>query len=154
MLLRSLVAGTRPPSAFDTARVRACAESLLRKRTRDVERAWPVLVDSLGPRFRPAFTAYAAGSPLPAAGGALADGREFAAWLRTRGAVTDVARRAVLAFDLQWNRCPFGRRCFAVGAVILSAPHWLVLGLRLPLFGVHTFTIPLGCRGQAVRGPA
>jgi len=102
-LARALGQGAPVPEGFDVERVRAAADSLLSKRRRWVQRAWPRLAEALGEDFRPRFDAWARENPLGAEGSALADGRRFAEALEASGAFPPQAREELRAFDGRWR---------------------------------------------------
>ena len=106
-----------------------------RKRARAVARAWPGLVNSLGPTFCARFAAFAACAPLPAQGGALADGRAFAAALASEGLLPDAGRFEMLHVDLHHRQTRTGlrpRRGLAVRFARLRTRRRVCIGLRLP----------------------
>src|SRR5262245_60699313 len=76
-LVQALQGKAECPAGFDPERVRLAAEMLALKRLRGVAKAWPVLAGALGTRFEEIFLLFAAATPPPARGGALADGRAF-----------------------------------------------------------------------------
>ncbi len=135
-LVRALTGQGDAPPGFEPERLRAAAVSLERKRLREVALAWPALVQALGDDFGPRFRAFAAGRPLPAAGGPLADGRAFARTLAARE-WTDDLRLAVLAADLR-------RRRPAVAVARLRQARRLVVAIHLPPFGAYRVSLPLG----------
>jgi hypothetical protein len=144
-LLRALAGHAAPPEEFDAARVRAAAEALAHKRARALARAWPGLARALGENFAGRFAAFAAVTPLPRAGGPLADGRAFAAHLVDRGGLPDAGRLEALAVDLHHRRTPDGlkpRRGPAFKAARLRESRRLVLAVRLPWLGEHRVSIP------------
>ncbi|MFP2957219.1 hypothetical protein ACLEPN_05140 [Myxococcus sp. 1LA] len=64
-LVRALGVGAPVPAGFDASRVLAAAQSLISKRRRSVERAWPSLAAALGPDFAPCFEQWARATPCP-----------------------------------------------------------------------------------------
>ncbi len=74
-LVAALVAGAPAPPGFDPARLAAARRALLRKRTGEAAKHWPVLAASLGPRWSTEFAAQHAGREP---GGALRDGWDVA----------------------------------------------------------------------------
>ena len=140
-LVQALVRDAPAPSGFDDRHVRAATESLLRKRTRAVRRAWPRLVNALGDQFDPMFAAFARSTPV-SCGGPLADGRTFAASLAGNAELSDEARLEILAFDLRYKVTRAGlapRRGLGLIATSLDAPRRLVIGVRIPLLGERWF---------------
>lgn len=146
-LVEALVCGGEVPSGFDATRISAAAASLLRKRMRSVARAWPGLARALGSRFAELFSAYAARTPLPRAGGPLADGRAFARWLCARHELPDVGRLQALAVDLRYSLTGHGlvpRRWPCLRIVWLREARRLILAFGLPWLGEYLLTLPLG----------
>lgn len=150
-LLAALCGAAAPPAGFDANRIRATVESLATKRCHAVARAWPDLSHALGPQFSEYFTQFAKTSPIPRAGGALADGRAFARWLAAHKLLPEAARLHVLAVDLRFAHTGQGlvpRRGAALRFAILRTPCRLFVGLRLPWLGVHCLIVRLGrCPG-------
>ncbi|WP_435614778.1 DUF692 domain-containing protein [Streptomyces coelicoflavus] len=94
-LLSALVAGTPVPEGFDRVRLGMQARALAGKRADVVGKVAPELPVILGARYRPAFLAYAQGSPLT--GGYRRDALDFAAHvLRTAPGDEDPAVRRAL----------------------------------------------------------
>ncbi|NEB09914.1 DUF692 domain-containing protein [Streptomyces coelicoflavus] len=94
-LLSALVAGTPVPEGFDRVRLGVQARALAGKRADVVGKVAPELPVILGARYRPAFLAYAQGSPLT--GGYRRDALDFAAHvLRTAPGDEDPAVRRAL----------------------------------------------------------
>ncbi len=102
-LVDALAGRSAPPAGFDPVRVATAAASLLAKRRRGVEKAWPGLAESLGDRFRRAFAEYARAQPTPA-DGSHEDGRLFARYLRHRGELSEDGRLQLLLTELRWYR--------------------------------------------------
>jgi hypothetical protein len=78
-LVAALVAGAPDPPGFDPARLAATRRALLRKRAGEAAKHWPVLAESLGPRWSAAFAAHHA---VHEPGGGLRDGWDLARALR------------------------------------------------------------------------
>ncbi|MFE2461818.1 DUF692 domain-containing protein [Streptomyces sp. NPDC059402] len=78
-LLSALVAGTPVPEGFDRVRMGVQARALAGKRADVVGKVAPELPVILGARYRPAFLAYAQGSPMT--GGYRRDALDFVAHL-------------------------------------------------------------------------
>lgn len=133
--MRSTLSGTpRPPGSV----AHTAAQSLAIKRRRAAARAWPDLAAALGDRFPERFADFAAGTPLPGRGGALADGRVFAVWLRRRGELPEAARLELMAVDLRYRAQADGlvaRRGPSFRVALLRQPRCLVLALRWPGLG-------------------
>src|SRR5688500_6577465 len=94
-LVAALTGAAPPPDGFDERGVALTARTLVHKRRAGVAKAWPAIADGLGERFTALFAEYAADMTMPPTG-TLADGREFALWLRQRGNLPDAARLPVL----------------------------------------------------------
>ena len=99
-LVAALVAGGELPDGFDRDRIRVQAAALAAKRAYQVARACPDLAQTLGPSYDPVFRDYASRGPKPTLGGAAADGKAFARYLRGAGTgqpagVRRAARRAL-----------------------------------------------------------
>ena len=137
-LVRALVGGGPVPGGFDPGRVRATSTALARKRAREVARAWPALAAELGEDFTGEFLAYAAGRPLPARGGALADGLAFADGLAGRGRLPGNARVERLLARARLSPSPA-----RLAATLATPPRRLVIVIRLPALGDRCLTLPL-----------
>src|SRR5262249_47592483 len=143
-LVKALTSGTAPPADFDVARIEAAAEALARKRCRGVARTWPALRRALAESFEPRFAAFSAATPLPEDGGPLADGRAFARFLAAAGVLPEEARLELMAVDLSYvstNRGLLPRRGFTMRIAVLRRACRLVLGIRMPWFGVRWLSI-------------
>jgi hypothetical protein len=134
-LVRTLVCQDKPPAGFDGERLRLAAGSLLNKRLREVERAWPALARCLGAHWSARFTAFARTTPPPAAGGPLADGLAFARTLPA-GDLDDEARTERFFVELHRAR-------LAVRAAWLPQAGRLLLGVRLPWLGARLLALRL-----------
>ena len=142
-LVAALKLGRLSPDGFDSRCIAAAAQSLARKRSREVARSWPSLVESCGEQFERLFVQFAAADP-PAADGPSADGCAFAQWLRSRGRLNDSGRLALGV----WR----GRRGFPLRAVMLPDARRLVLLIRgrRRIHVLATPRLPLGIkRGEA-----
>jgi hypothetical protein len=129
-LVRALAGQEAAPSGFDAEHVAIAAASLLAKRARGVEKGWPELTASLGPRFRAIFAEYAKGQPMPPDG---TDGRRFARHVLRRGQLSDAGRVQLLLAEM--DRRP-------IGIARLPVSRNLVLALRA--FGSRwLFTLPI-----------
>lgn len=135
-LVRALAGRGDAPPGFAPERLRAAAVSLEKKRLREVALAWPALVQALGEDFTPRFRGFAARTPVPPAGGPLADGRAFVRTLAPQEWTDDV-RLAVLAADLR-------RRCPAFAFARLRQARRLVVAIHLPPFGAYRVSLSLG----------
>lgn len=145
-LADALLAGGEPPAGFDVARVKAAAEALAQKRRRSVAQVWPATFAALGREFGKLFAAYAAGHPLPGAGGPLADGEAFARWLRERDAFPAAGGVEWMAVRLRFRRFAGGlapRRGFSAGWLWQRDPQRLILAFRLAGRFERFFSLPL-----------
>lgn len=155
-LLRALVAAHEPPAGFDAARVRLAADSLVAKRTRAAARTWPALARALGPSFGTRFAAFAARTPLPRQGGALADGLGFVRSLPRpeTGRLDDAAPFERLGVVLRYRRAGRDgslvprRGPAAAGAWLGQSRRWVV-AVRVPPFGPCWLSLP--CPGRRVK---
>ncbi|GGZ88693.1 DUF692 domain-containing protein [Streptomyces echinoruber] len=96
-LLSALVAGTPLPEEFDRARLGVQARALAAKRADVVAKVAPELPALLGAGYRPAFLAYAHGTPMT--GGYRRDALDFARHLLLAGQPADArARRELRAW--------------------------------------------------------
>ena len=138
-LVRALVAGGPVPEGFDPDRVRATAAALARKRAREVARAWPVLAADLGEAFTDRFVGFASGRPLPATGGALADGLGFARAMARQGRLSGDARVEALLAAARLSPRPL-----RLAATFAGRPPRLVVLARVPGLGERGLSLPLG----------
>ncbi|TQF17045.1 hypothetical protein FJV41_05050 [Myxococcus llanfairpwllgwyngyllgogerychwyrndrobwllllantysiliogogogochensis] len=109
-LVKALGVGAPVPSGFDTARVLAASESLLHKRRRGVERAWPSLAAALGTDFRARFEPWARAHPMSVEPDSLAEGRRFAASLQEEGRLPPSMSGVLMDFDARWRLTSAGER--------------------------------------------
>ncbi|MGW0913719.1 DUF692 domain-containing protein [Streptomyces sp. NPDC002784] len=98
-LLSALVAGTPVPEGFDRTRLGVQARALAGKRADVVAKVAPELPVILGPRYRPAFLAYAQRNPMT--GGHRRDALDFAGHLLDTGGTLDGRARRELG---RWRR--------------------------------------------------
>jgi hypothetical protein len=99
-LVAALVAGGPLPAGFDTGRVDAAREALLRKRSGEVATVWPVLAASLDPQWTAAFVGWARGR---APNGPLRDGWDLARELAAAGRLPEPALRELRGREAQWR---------------------------------------------------
>ena len=93
--LVAALTGAQPlPANFEADKLALAARSLLKKRTRGVERAWAATVTALGPRFADLFAEFCRGRG--AADDHTTDGLHFARWLHARGDLPDAGRLELL----------------------------------------------------------
>jgi hypothetical protein len=100
-LVASLLRGDVTPEGFDTDDLSSASRSLISKRFRIVQNAWPVFDAALGERFPTLFGEYARETSLPTEAQARQDGCQFARWLMERRQLPDQCRLAWLHVDLQ-----------------------------------------------------
>jgi hypothetical protein len=144
-LVCALVAGAPPPAGFDAHRIEVAAAALLRKRARQVRRAWPALTASLGPAFDRRFATFAADHPPPLTGGGVADGLALADVLAAEGALHGEAAVERLLMRARWRATPAGavaRRGPFAGVVVAGRPRRLVAAFRAPGLGPRHVTLP------------
>ncbi len=101
-LLASLVAGAPVPEGFDRARLGVQARALAGKRADVVAKVAPELPVILGPRYRPAFLAYARTRPMT--GGYRRDALDFAEHVLRAGAGPEGIFRDVRRELREWWR--------------------------------------------------
>lgn len=135
--------GGPPAEGLDARLVTLTSDSLARKRTRAVARAWPALARALGADLADQFTAFARVTPPPE-GGALADGLAFSQVIAHKRQLPDDARiEAMLATSrvkLRHNRL-VPRRGPRLAAVTTGPPRRLVIIASLPPAGTRIVTL-------------
>jgi hypothetical protein len=136
-LARALGLGEPVPAGFDAERVRASADTLLAKRRRLVQRAWPALAAALGKDFAERFNTWARSHPLLGVEPhPLSDGRRFAEALRAAGPLPEAVEGELFGFDLRWRLTPEGgllpRRGLVLKVARLETTRRRVLAIRLP----------------------
>jgi len=132
-LVAALAGQAAVPAGFDEARVVAAATALRNKRTQGLLRNWPGLAEELSQDFLARAREFCATNPWPVRGGARADGRKFAEWLRARGLPLTSVREQIVRFDLRFRAVPGGyvpRRWPLVRLV--REPGWLALAWWAP----------------------
>jgi hypothetical protein len=122
-----------PHPACFLARAGLAARTRWSKRRKGVAKALPVLTGALGKHFLEQFNAFAASTP-PSAGGPAADDFAFARWLDASGLFPPAAAGEFLGRFL-WH----GRR---IGLSARRGDRGLLVGVRLPLFGVRLICVP------------
>ena len=145
-LVRALVSNETAPDGFDSSRIQATAEALLRKRSHAVARAWPELARSLGSSFDERFAMYARSRPITDDGGPLADGRAFARVLGRENLLSEEVVVEALAFDLRYQAHSdrlIARRGIWLGAARLDKMSRFVIAIRVPVLGERWISIPL-----------
>jgi hypothetical protein len=88
------------PAGFDTVRLDVARRALLRKRSGEVAKSWPLLRAGLGTQYLPTFGNWAA--ERPTAGG-WRDGFAFASYLDQRQELPAAARAEWQRCRLQWS---------------------------------------------------
>ena len=135
-LVLALGTGAPVPAGFDAARVHASARTLVDKRRRQVERAWPLLARALGTDFAPRFEAWARKHPMAVEPSPLADGRRFAQSLEAAGALPASLTALMQDFDLRWRLTeagePVPRRGLVLSLRRVDASRRWRLAARLP----------------------
>jgi hypothetical protein len=134
-LVRALLGRDEAPAGFDAERLRLAGQSLVNKRLREVERAWPALARCLGAEWGERFSAFARTAPPPEAGGPLADGLAFARTLSARDLDDEALAERFLA-ELHHAGLP-------IRAVRLPRAGRLLLGGRLPWLGARVVGVRL-----------
>lgn len=117
-LVAALTGAGPVPAGFDAARLEVARKALLRKRSGEVGKAWPLLRAALGPRFLPTFSAWAADRPTS---GSWRDGFAFAGYLDERHELPTAARPEWQRRRLQWAVDPSGtvrRRRFPAAGLV------------------------------------
>jgi hypothetical protein len=145
-LVRALTGNGTSPNGFAAERLRSAAESLAAKRIRAAARAWPALARALGKNFAERFSAYAARTPLPRHGGALADGFALARELAAAGELPGSVRWEIMAVQLRYKlrgKDLLPRRGPALLCTLLRSPRRLILAVRWPWLGESWLSIPL-----------
>lgn len=141
-----------PPDGFDLRKFHVAADSLFSKRARSVARAWPAIATALGSEFEGHFRAYASRFASPPPGGAVADGRQFVSFLKSRNVATTELREATLLFDARC-RVRSGRvreRRLAIKFALLRSPIRVLLVINAPLVGLRILAVsPLGRRRRS-----
>jgi hypothetical protein len=108
-LVATLTAGSAVPPGFDPRLVGVARHALLRKRAGEVARAWPMLADAQGDRWRAVFMEWAAARPT---NGSLRDGWDLARSLVPLSGAAGAelaAREAAWRYDGESAPIPRGR---------------------------------------------
>jgi hypothetical protein len=90
-LVRAIHGQGPAPEGFDIGKFLIAADSLARKRSRSVQKAWPGVSGAMGDAFFPEFESYVRQFPVPKEDPGL-DGLRFARWLESRGALPSAGR--------------------------------------------------------------
>ena len=125
-LVAALTAGAPTPPGFDTRRLEVARIALLRKRSGEVARHWPLLAATLGPAWTGTFTEWAATRPTR---GSLRDGWDLARALAAApGGLEPAAAIELATREVGWRydgrrpprrrRAPAARR--AGGALVVQ----------------------------------
>lgn len=99
-LVAALTGTGPPPAGFDAARLEVARKALLRKRSGEVAKAWPLLRAALGAQLLPTFSSWAADRPTT---GSWGDGFAFAGYLDERHELPAAARSEWRRRRLQWS---------------------------------------------------
>jgi hypothetical protein len=99
-LVAALVAGAPVPPGFDGARLGVAQRALLRKRSGEVARAWPLLAAAAGDTWHRDFAAWAAGR-VPQ--GSLRDGWDLARNWSAAGRLTRPAAAELAEREAGWR---------------------------------------------------
>lgn len=129
-LVASLMQGKSAPEGFVRPDLSNAARSLLMKRFRLVQLAWPIFDQTLGESFLTLFASYAPSSNITLERQGRHDGWQFARWLLTRGQLPDRARLALLHAELSGIVRP--RRGVAMQFAWLRERRRPALGIKLP----------------------
>lgn len=100
-LVTALMADGPLPPGFDPDDCESTARSLLAKRYRLVQLAWPGLIDALGTHATELFAEFAKQSPLPIESQGRRDGYYFARWLPSMHRLPDECRIILMLAELQ-----------------------------------------------------
>ena len=137
-LVASLMLGETVPEGFVGSDLSSAAHSLLMKRFRLVQLAWPIFDQTLGESFLTLFASYAPSSTITLERQGRHDGWQFARWLLSRRQLPDQARLALLHAELSGIVRP--RRGVAVQFAWLGERRRLALGIKLPF--VNAWILP------------
>ena len=137
-LVTSLMQGGDAPPGFKEEDLASAARSLLAKRRRLVQLAWPVFETTLSGQFISRFNEYARQAPLFLEAQGRQDGARFARWLLQQGQLPDPCRLALMQVELEGITRP--RRGVAVRFAWLKERRRLAMGIKLPFF--HSWVFP------------
>ncbi|MFT3880825.1 MAG: hypothetical protein QM703_14335 [Gemmatales bacterium] len=129
-LVASLMRGSSAPTGFDADDLSSTSRSLISKRFRLVQNAWPVFDTALGERFVTLFEEYARETSLPIEAHARQDGCQFARWLMNRKQLPDLCRLALLHVELQGVAKP--RRGVCIRFAWMRERRRPALGFKIP----------------------
>lgn len=129
-LVAALVAGGPTPLHFDHDDLRAVAHSLLAKRYRQVQLAWPDFIDAFGDKASELFAEFARQSLLSVPTLGWIDGYRFARWLLVGQRLPDVCRIILMRAELQGISHP--RRGCSLQLGWLRERNRPLVGLKLP----------------------
>lgn len=99
-LVAALTGSGPPPPGFDVDRLEIARKALLRKRSNEVSRSWPMLVSALGDRFPVEFVDWVACRPTV---GAFRDGWDFARRLVERTKMPAAAAVELAEREFLWR---------------------------------------------------
>lgn len=121
-LMSALTKGNAGAASFAQDQLKRAANSLLHKRMRQLERAWPALREWLGGEWEAAFTEYARACQLEDELNATDDGMRWIARLVATRALPDAVRVELLRAKLEKSR---------IAVCALPQAHRLVLAIRI-----------------------
>lgn len=124
-------------------------DGIVRKRARQVARAFPALARDLGSDYQDAFAAFAAATP-PSDGGALADGLSFGAVVARERGLSDDAKleRMVALAGVSIRRGRLTRRRTPhLAATLTRSPPGIVVIARGPGLGTRVLSLRSRHRG-------
>lgn len=141
-LVKALHGGPTAPG-LDAGMIALASTGIVRKRARQVARAFPALARDLGPDYQEAFTAFAGTNP-PRDGGALADGLAFASIVERERGLSDDAKidRMVAAAGVTTRRGRLTRRRAPhIRAAVTRHPPGIVIVARSPMLGTRVLSL-------------
>jgi hypothetical protein len=135
--------GGPTPTGLDAAMIALARAGIVRKRARQVARAFPALARDLGRDYEDAFGEFASANP-PQDGGALADGLAFGAIVARERGLTDTAKleRMVAVAGVTTRRGRLTRRRTPhIGATVTRSPLGIVIVARGPGLGTRVLSL-------------
>jgi hypothetical protein len=148
-LVQALHGGPTPPG-LDPEMVALARAGIVRKRARQVARAFPALARDLGPGYQDAFNAFADASP-PQNGGALADGLALGNLVARERGLSDeakvermitIAGMTTRSGRMQRRRVPY------IGAILTRQPPGIVIVAHGPVVGTRVLSLRPGSVGS------
>lgn len=138
-LVAHLMHGKVAPTGFVQDELTAAARSLIAKRFRLVQLAWPVFSTALATEFHRLFMTYAHETPLCVEVQGRQDGCRFARWLLKKQQLPDAVQLVLLRVELQG--CVQPRRGFSIQFAWLRQRRRLAWGIKLP--GCSAWVLPV-----------